>query len=513
MRKVNASTIDEEVTFSHHEELVSTTDKRGVITYANEAFCRIAGYAEQELVGQPHNIVRHPDMPKAAFADLWQKAKAGEPWRGAVKNRCKDGRYYWVDAFVTPIYERGTLIGYQSVRTHLPDDIKRRAAAAYRRINNGKRPAGRLGNLGVKHITYMTSIIALCLLAGTFSTWAWPLLAAVLPFLLYYRELITTPAYFAQLQNRYDSVSRHIYCLPAPHSVAEYHLLMLQGKVKTIIGRITDSTAPLRRGAENLAQCAHQARDGVASEAEELYQVATAMEQMTATIDEVARSTTDTSNKVSQAHAQCESATAAIGNTMVKVGSLAGEVARSAEAAQVLASEAEKVGAIMNEIQGIADQTNLLALNAAIEAARAGSHGRGFSVVADEVRALSKRTHDATEQIQGSITDIQTTLMQWSDTMKRGKQAADECVADTENTGLMVKQVYAAISDIAGLSLQISAAAEQQSAVSQEISGNINNVKEVSRRNLQQSQTVEDEAILIDQRANRLASLGLTFGS
>src|SRR5690606_2695183 len=123
---------DEEVTYSDQEQLVSTTDLRGVITYANEIFCKVAGYSADELVGKNHNIVRHPDMPKAAFKDLWERLQAGQPWRGAVKNRCKDGRYYWVDAYVTPIYQQGKIVGYQSVRTRLDDGVRRQAERAYR---------------------------------------------------------------------------------------------------------------------------------------------------------------------------------------------------------------------------------------------------------------------------------------------------------------------------------------------------------------------------------------------
>ncbi|MFT4941995.1 MAG: aerotaxis receptor, partial [Paraglaciecola sp.] len=99
----NLSAVDQQVSFGEKEELVSTTDTRGVIQYANANFCRIAGYTSEELVGQHHNIVRHPDMPKSAFMDMWSRLKAEQAWRGAVKNKCKDGRYYWVDAYVTPI--------------------------------------------------------------------------------------------------------------------------------------------------------------------------------------------------------------------------------------------------------------------------------------------------------------------------------------------------------------------------------------------------------------------------
>ena len=135
MTRRNQTIVDEEVKFPESEELVSVTDTRGVIRYANRHFCRVAGFTEEELVGKNHNIVRHPDMPKAAFADMWEKLKAGLAWRGAVKNRCKDGRYYWVDAFVTPVFESGELTGYQSVRTTLADETKRKADSLYKQIN------------------------------------------------------------------------------------------------------------------------------------------------------------------------------------------------------------------------------------------------------------------------------------------------------------------------------------------------------------------------------------------
>ena len=139
MNKRNAQVINEEVSFDGQDELVSTTDTRGVITYANPTFCQVAGFELDELMGKNHNIVRHPDMPAAAFKDLWSNLAAGKPWRGAVKNRCKDGRYYWVDAFVTPIYEQGKLVGYQSVRKKLSLKDKQTAQAAYATINNGNK--------------------------------------------------------------------------------------------------------------------------------------------------------------------------------------------------------------------------------------------------------------------------------------------------------------------------------------------------------------------------------------
>ena len=146
--KVNAThqpNHNQEVTFAEGEQLVSTTDLKGVITYSNAAFCRVAGYSEQELLGQNHNIIRHQDMPKVAFADLWQRIQAGKPWRGIVKNRTKAGGYYWVDAYVTPIYEHGNVVGYQSVRVKPAANLVRIAEEAYKQLikaeKGGKAPS------------------------------------------------------------------------------------------------------------------------------------------------------------------------------------------------------------------------------------------------------------------------------------------------------------------------------------------------------------------------------------
>jgi aerotaxis receptor len=509
MTRRNQSIIDKEVEFESGVELISTTDKRGVITYANPEFCRIAGFTVEELVGKNHNIVRHPDMPSAAFKDLWTNLESGLPWRGVVKNRCKDGRYYWVDAFVTPIFESGELVGYQSVRTRLDDQTKKNAITAYQTIQKGKSLNKWYENSNFKILTY--SLLSIMTILGAMYYPYMMLLLPVLPFVIYKNEMIDTPKFLAKLRNEYDSVSRLVYCGTKPHGIADFHLKIAEGKIKTIFGRILDSSNLLSSGASKLEVAARAAKEGVEQETAELHQVATAVEEMVATIDEVAQNTTFTSQKVNQAHSDCEIATKAMQLTMEKVNLLANDVADSASSATELSSEVEKVGSIMHEIQGIADQTNLLALNAAIEAARAGEHGRGFSVVADEVRALSSRTHAATEQIQTSISEMQNTLLSWVKTMTKGKESADSCVEKATEAHSVVDKVYEAITDISDLAIQISTASEEQSMVSQEISRNIINISDASQSNLVQANTVECETIDIKTRADSLAALGQAF--
>ena len=135
--KKNLPVTNVETLLPENEFIYSRTDLKGQITEANEAFCQVSGFTREEMIGQPHNMVRHPDMPEAAFADMWRDLKAGRPWRGIVKNRRKDGGFYWVVANVSPVRENGQVVGYQSVRSRpAPADIAA-ADAAYRKINAG----------------------------------------------------------------------------------------------------------------------------------------------------------------------------------------------------------------------------------------------------------------------------------------------------------------------------------------------------------------------------------------
>ena len=141
MRK-NLPVTQREVRMAESGRLITTTDSRGVITYCNDEFVDISGFSREELVGQPHNVIRHPDMPSAVFQGMWEYLKAGKPWMGVVKNRTKSGDHYWVSAYVTPILENGKMIGFESVRVSPTREQVARAEKLYPKLSAGKAVVG-----------------------------------------------------------------------------------------------------------------------------------------------------------------------------------------------------------------------------------------------------------------------------------------------------------------------------------------------------------------------------------
>lgn len=514
MNRRNSQLINEEVRYSASEELVSTTDLRGVITYANDAFCKIAGYAKDELTGKNHNLVRHPDMPAAAFADLWQKLKQGESWRGIVKNRCKDGRYYWVDAFVTPIFQQDKLVGYQSVRVKPDSQALQRAEQCYPAMLVGKTPSDWRSNFGLKRLL-AALLTTLVIGAGSWYFGAAFLLAAVLPVIwlaCFYDELLLIPKKLQQQQQRFDSVSRWIYSGFGPYGIADFQSKMLQARLRTVLGRTLDSSTVLSHIAESQAEAVKLTEQGVAQQHQQLISIATAIHQLNATVQNIASRTTETNQHVAATHTICETAKQAMQQTVSTVQQLAKEVSGAADTADSLATEAERIGTVMTEIQGIADQTNLLALNAAIEAARAGEHGRGFAVVADEVRALSTRTHKATGQIKTSIAEIQQTLLNWGKVMQQSKEQTELSVVQTSNSQLQLADIVNMMNTITSLSGQIATAATQQGAVAQDVEVNVGTIQNIAERNLANIKVVAENSQQLQQKTLEIRNLNKSFG-
>ncbi|MGR5063971.1 methyl-accepting chemotaxis protein [Photobacterium sp. DNB22_13_2] len=501
--------LNQEVTFPEGEQLVSTTDLQGVITYSNAAFCRVAGYTEQELLGQNHNIIRHQDMPKMAFADLWQQIQAKNAWRGIVKNRTKNGGYYWVDAYVTPIYDNGKVIGYQSVRVKPDAQLVKTAETAYKQLLQTERGRKRL-SLNLPSPVKYGLLLAACALPVAMTLEASgigiPALVSLSPSIvlgaLFRQELFGTPSKITHLKSQYDSLSRTIFSGSDSFSVVDYHLKMASAGMRTVLGRMTDSAAPLHDLADDLSDTTSRVNSAIGEQNKAIQHIATAIDNISDSARTISVHANESHQLLDLTRDQCFVTRNQLDATQSSLNALSTQARHATDATDKLSTEASTVSAVMSEISGIADQTNLLALNAAIEAARAGEHGRGFAVVADEVRALSSRTQSATEQIQTSIGNMLTTIENWQVLIKNNHNdtllCVDQAAQGAEALGA-VEQNMQAINELVD---QVSSSAQSQESYAQQTSEHIHALADTSQQNLEGVNQVEQSSAEIKRRVD-----------
>ena len=250
--------------------------------------------------------------------------------------------------------------------------------------------------------------------------------------------------------------------------------------LRELIGGISDGVTQIASAAEELSAVTEQTSAGVNSQRVETDQVATAMNEMAATVQEVARNAEEASEAAVAADQQAREGDKVVGEAIAQIERLAREVGNSTEAMGELKRESDKIGSVLDVIKSVAQQTNLLALNAAIEAARAGEAGRGFAVVADEVRSLAQRTQKSTEEIEELIVGLQNGTQQVATIMDNSRNLTDSSVELTRRAGTSLESITRTVSTIQAMNQQIAAAAEQQSAVAEEINRSVLNVRDVS---------------------------------
>jgi len=252
--------------------------------------------------------------------------------------------------------------------------------------------------------------------------------------------------------------------------------------LRELIGGISDGVTQIASAAEQLSAVTEQTSAGVNSQKVETDQVATAMNEMAATVQEVARNAEEASEAALAADQQAREGDKVVGEAIAQIERLATEVGNSTEAMGHLKRESDKIGSVLDVIKSVAQQTNLLALNAAIEAARAGEAGRGFAVVADEVRSLAQRTQKSTEEIEELIVGLQSGTQQVANIMDNSRGLTDSSVELTRRAGTTLENITRTVSTIQAMNSQIATAAEQQSAVAEEINRSVLNVRDISEQ-------------------------------
>lgn len=282
---------------------------------------------------------------------------------------------------------------------------------------------------------------------------------------------------------------------PAPANVRGDELgqlqLAMQGmtdSLRTLIGRIGGGVAQIAASAEQLSAVTAQTSAGVQNQRMETEQTATAIHQMAATVQEVARNAEQASLAARQADDEARQGEAVVRQAIDEIGRLAGEVEQSGRGIEALNAESGRIGGVLEVIRTVAEQTNLLALNAAIEAARAGEQGRGFAVVADEVRALAQRTHESTKEIETLIASLQHLAQQAVEQMGSSRALTQNTVELSEQAGAALGRITGAVSTIEQMNQQIAAAAEEQGAVAENISESVTRVRDIGERSAEASE-------------------------
>ena len=277
--------------------------------------------------------------------------------------------------------------------------------------------------------------------------------------------------------------------------------------LRELIGGISEGVTQIASAAEELSAVTEQTSAGVNNQKVETDQVATAMNEMAATVQEVARNAEEASEAAAAADQQAREGDNVVAQAIAQIEKLAVEVGHSTEAMSHLKRESDKIGSVLDVIKSVAQQTNLLALNAAIEAARAGEAGRGFAVVADEVRSLAQRTQQSTEEIEELIAGLQSGTLQVSSSMDSSRSLTDNSVDLTRRAGQSLGNITRTVSAIQAMNQQIAAAAEQQSAVAEEINRSVLNVRDVSDQTAAASEETAASSIELARLGTHLQTL------
>ncbi|WP_111494411.1 methyl-accepting chemotaxis protein [Marinobacter bohaiensis] len=499
MRK-NLPVTQREVRMSDGGRLITTTNAKGVITYCNDEFVDISGFSREELVGQAHNIIRHPDMPPSVFKHMWDTLKAGRAWMGVVKNRCRNGDHYWVSAYVTPVRENGQMVGYESVRTAPTEDQKRRAEELYRKLNAGKNGVIKMANLRNVFIVALPLLVSLIASVAALH-WASPGWATAVVIIGHLTAGFTLRGMIdnrmkSLVDLRDDAFTDPLIAMTYTDQRGRFgELAMLliseEARLRTALARIEDQAGILAGHASTSHKAISEGSEYIARQRSETDQTASAINEMTASIHEVSENVTRNAREAESANEHAAQGAELSRQALQAIESLVERVHEVGNAVEKLGQSTDSIGEAADLISDIAEQTNLLALNAAIEAARAGEQGRGFAVVADEVRSLAGRTRESTTRIHSVIEDFRKQVGTAVSAARDGEVVAGSGLDRVREAERALGEIVDGIGRITDRFLQMSAAVEQQSQVSEEINRQVVNIAELADSSTDRAQTAD----------------------
>lgn len=517
--KVNLPVTQKEIPLADDCIILSTTDAKGQITYVNDEFIHYSGFSEEELLGKSHNIVRHPDMPSDAFDNLWSTIKSSKPWMGMVKNRCKNGDHYWVDAIVTPIVRHGKITEYQSIRTKASRENIARAESIYKSIANKTLktawqglPFGIVGRLLFAFLFSLLPVAGL-VWATTDISVLWLSLAVITSFALAGGSILWVTRDIRGAVEHAQSVvdnplMQYVYTGKKDESAKlNFAMKMLQKKIHAVSGRMHDSSKHLQKSSNNLSSAVSINRKGVSHQDAESAKLVDAINELHATSTEVSNNVLSSTQNLDQVTTAANQGQATVNQAVEQMNNLWQRVDDSTGVISSLKSDSENIGKILDVIKGIAEQTNLLALNAAIEAARAGEQGKGFAVVASEVRILAARTQESTLHIEDMIAQLQARTHEVVSTMSSSRELADVSVKQITDAGSALSNISQAINQIAHHNAQINRMSLGQLDFINNVSSNVVVINDINEQSVETAVDLEKIAQEVDEHVHGLLEL------
>ncbi len=509
--KRNTPVTQKELLLNEGTTLLSTTNTHSHITYANNAFIDASGFTEDQLVGEPHHIIRHPDMPPAAFGDLWFTIQQGESWTGMVKNRRQNGDHYWVRANVTPVYQQGQLTGYISVRNIPSRQEIKTSDELYKKVNDNKLRGFRFykglvvrrgvlsflslfqrisvssrTNLGIVVAALLLMAMQLGTLNGTEKAGITLLTLAALSF--YLQAQVTRPLkiILTQMQKVVSGRQSDYYAFNRVDEMGM--LLRLVNQSGLNLSSLVDDVSAQIKGIQTISQRITQEGESLQKRTEE---TSADLHQTAAAVEEIASAVKQTAETASEAMVRADetSVNATNSGTIMK---------KTISMMQSVSQDNNKIVDIIGVIDSIAFQTNILALNAAVEAARAGESGRGFAVVAAEVRNLAQHSASAAREIQ-------TLIEQNVANVKTG-------VEMVENTETHLTAMIENVLNMSTMIKEIGTATHEQTLALELINQSVSKIGVMTHNNTSMVENVTLTAEDLSERAARLHRAVHVFG-